>query len=451
MKRLVLMLVLCAFLPKFPASAENSLLETLKNPVEGMEIYGDFRYRRVYGEEWYLNNAAKDGHQNYDRIRARLGAKHQFTDEIGVDFRMVQELWCFDDPEYKDNSVDFDEAIIDRLNVKLDNFLDMPVTAVVGRQDIILSKWLVLDGTPLDGSRTIFFDAARFTVDMDEGRTLDLVYTQNYARASKTLEPFSEQADRRLTQNDEQGVIMYYTDKSQEAFSWEAYFMLKEDDVAEIAPRYNPDWSRESEIYTFGGAFNGGINDNMSYRLEAAVQTGEKAIDSSSAPQDLEAFGTLNSLCYSFNDEMNNMLTLEYEYLSGDNPSTDDNEGFDPLWGEWPRYSEMYVYTQALEGSLADHTNLHRVGLTHKFDPAEKTKWTNAFHLLWAAQDRQGAQYGGDSDVFRGQLLTSVLRHRISKQFSTRLNAEYFIPGNYYDEAWQNESLFLRAEVVYSF
>ncbi len=40
----------------------------------------------------------------------------------------------------------------------------MPLTATVGRQDIIEGVgWLVMDGTPLDGSRTVYFDAARFT------------------------------------------------------------------------------------------------------------------------------------------------------------------------------------------------------------------------------------------------------------------------------------------------
>ncbi len=36
--------------------------------------------------------------------------------------------------------------------------------------------------------------------------------------------------------------------------------------------------------------------------------------------------------------------------MSGDDPSTDDNEGWDPLFSRWPKWSELYIYSLATEG-----------------------------------------------------------------------------------------------------
>ena len=48
-----------------------------------------------------------------------------------------------------------DEALFDWFNVNMRNLGGLPLTATIGRQDMIFGVgWLVLDASPLDGSRT---------------------------------------------------------------------------------------------------------------------------------------------------------------------------------------------------------------------------------------------------------------------------------------------------------
>ncbi|MGE4285607.1 MAG: alginate export family protein [Phycisphaerae bacterium] len=415
--------------------AGNSLLDQLKNPIDGVELYGDLRYRKVYGEDWTVGDNAKPygaDKLEYDRIRARLGAKIGLGEGVNAHVRLTQEFKAYS--QGKENSVDYDEIIIDQLNVSIDNFLDMPVKATLGRQDIFMNKWLIFDGTPGDGSRTFFFDAARFILDLDAGKTLDLVYVQNNNKASSQL-TFSTQNSNWLTENDEKAAILYYTDKSNADRAVEAYFIYKDDSVS------SSPWSEDAEIYTYGGALSGSINESLSYRTEAAMQFGEQGGEA------LQAFGSLNNLTYSFNDDMANALTLEYEYASGDDPDTNMREDFDPLWGEWPRFSELYVYTIMAEGQpIADITNLHRIGLTHTCNPMAKVSVRSAYHLLWTAQNQDT---GSGSSNLRGQLFTNQIAYKINKNLSTRLNAEYFRPGDYLAD--REDAVFLRAEVVVSF
>ena len=76
-----------------------------------------------------------------------------------------------------------------------------------------------------------------------------------------------------------------------------------------------------------------------------------------------------------------------YEYLSGDDPSTDTNEAFDPLWARWPQWSENYVYTYAMETRIAETTNLHRVYGGWEFNPTKKTEICTFYNLLFADEN----------------------------------------------------------------
>ena len=71
--------------------------------------------------------------------------------------------------------------LFDSLTLDFKKIADTGLSLKAGRQDIILGNgWLVLDGTPIDGSRTIYMDAARATYVADPIKTtFDLIYIDN--------------------------------------------------------------------------------------------------------------------------------------------------------------------------------------------------------------------------------------------------------------------------------
>ena len=78
-------------------------------------------------------------------------------------------------------------GILDNAYVKWNNIADQPLTLSAGRQDIALGDpddwWLVLDGTPGDGSWTYFLDSIRTSYELKNVQTkIDVIYIYQNAR-----------------------------------------------------------------------------------------------------------------------------------------------------------------------------------------------------------------------------------------------------------------------------
>jgi len=458
---LACLLVISTQAAEQPAAAPE--IGTFHNPTDWMEMGADIRWRWVYG---YNLDTLKDdasgqrgGKWQFTRNRFRWWTKSQLDEDIQFNLRLTWEFRTWDNPPRKPQHTDFDEVMFDHVNFKITNFLGMPMTAVLGRQDIRLGKgWLIMDATPLDGSRTLYFDAARFTYNFEDSKTsLDMIYIDMGAASDRWLKPINDR-DRLVTEQDERAAILYLTDKSDENIQPEAYFIYKNDNPADVI---NPDdipavWSKKADIYTFGGALSGKINDNLRYRVEGAYQTGKKwaSIDNE---QDLRAFGTTNRLDYDFLDENKNNLHVGYEYLSGDDPCTSKIEAFDPLWGEWPQWSELYGYTYTLETMPFETTNIHRVWFGHSINLTPKVQLSTDYHYLWADENTR-ANYShssgfgfSDNGKTRGQLLTCWLKWTLNKNLKGHLLGEFFFPGDYYASECRDMAYFLRCTIEYKF
>jgi len=429
-------------------------LSDFRNPCPGLEMGLDFRFRTIVARNIdTLDTDNRQNKYNYQRYRSRWWTKWMLSDDVDINTRMVWEFRTWDEPYRKPQHTDFDEILFDRLNVTMRNMFDQPLTGVIGRQDLILGVgWLVLDGTPLDGSRTIFTDAARFTYEFEGKKTkLDMIYIDNGAASDRWLKPINDR-DRALTEQDEYGAILYLTNQASEKSKLEAYFMYKNDNPVDVPMDNFPmSWSKKAEIFTFGGAASQTLNENWNYRVEGAIQTGEKD-DSSSISQDMEAYGALTNLEYKFNDSHDSSAHVGYEYCSGDDPGTDDIEQFDLLWAEWPRWSELYIYTYARETMIAESTNLHRINIGHKFRPNKQWQICTDYHLLWADENTvEGSTFISDSSKFRGQLITCWAKYRFSPKLFGHLLGEYLIPGNYYEKEFRDDAFFLRFNLEYTF
>jgi hypothetical protein len=457
-----------------PASATPEASDWFHNPEPWLEQGADFRFREHYGYNWTGLNSDKFGgdgddedHKfHWERYRTRWWTKSKLNEDTSINTRLTWEFRTWDEPASKTQSTDFDEIIIDNLNFKQSNFLGLPVTATIGRQDILdLGQgWLVSDGTPApgEGSRTFYFDALRFTWDLREKTKLDLIYIDQHPNSDWWLKPINDR-NKYVTLEQEQGVILYLTDKSTPT-QFEGYFMYKNNNPvdplnsrAQIFPQgFINAYSKKAEIYTFGGAASGAINDNWGYRVEGAVQTGTSAspnpaVTANNHDEELLAFGEKSTLEYSFKDDVDNKLHITYEYLSGDNPDSDKVTSFNPLWGAWPQWSELYQpYVTFIEDNLV--SNLHRLDFGHKFKPNKQWEILTDYNLLWAAENTyQGSPKFSDNGNFRGQLLTCWARYKFSKNISGNLVGEYMIPGNYYSDLNDDNALYFHFTVTYTF
>ncbi|MCK4274940.1 MAG: alginate export family protein, partial [Phycisphaerae bacterium] len=375
--------------PDQQTSTFEDVVKRSKQPVSWFKWGADLRLREVFTPNLLLNQ--EDRH--FQRYRLRTWATITPVENLDINMRLVYEPKHFCQPsrEAKARKACYidewtvSEALFDKMNIKWSKALNLPLTVTVGRQDMMFgNNWLILDGTPLDGSRTIFFDAARVTIDLEEIKTkIDLVYIDQHADSDRWIKPFCDKDFHNIEQ-DERGAIVYVTNKSLPKTQIDGYFIYKNDradlgtETGDVGTNRLAPWQTgtDGNIYAFGGRIAGSIGDAWKYRAEMAQEFGHKN------GANICAFGANARLEYHLNDNHKNSFNTGYEYLSGDDPDTGTNEQFDPLWGRWPQFSELLAYTVALENRPGETTNLHRFFLGYSCKPTDKLTFDANYHLL---------------------------------------------------------------------
>jgi len=438
--------------------------EQIREATPWLKLAADMRLREIFAPNLLFNK--EDRH--FQRYRARLGATVTPIENLDFNVRAVFEPRHFCQPsrelqvrnQYFIDEWRDPEILFDRMNVTWNKAFGLPLQVVVGRQDIILGNgWLVLDGTPLDGSRTIFFDAVRATYNFEAAKTkVDVAWICQHADSDYWLPPINDQ-DFHNHEQDEQGVIVYVTNTCVPKTQLDAFFIYKRDEAdlgtepGDIAPGHLAPWQAgaNSDIYTFGGRAVHDLTENINLRGEFAGQFGSKAIGDTSR-QDLCAFGFNSRVTYKFNDAMKNEVHAGYEFLSGDKESTAGRtEQFDPLWGRWPQFSELYVYPVALENRPGETTNFHRVNIGWSCVPSEKLSLAADYHVLFAHHNSYaGRPYFDDESNCRGHLLVGKLGYKFAPHITGHFLAELFFPGSFYDDDYNEAAGFLRYELMFT-
>ena len=433
----------------------EDFIDKTKAPAPWITWGGDIRFRNEYvGNQTLNENAVNRGtrgkYVDYQRIRLRWWTTVTPVKDVDLNVRFESEPRHLSDPNGTD-TWNKEQAWIDSANVKLTNFLGSPLTMTLGRQDIFLGEgWLVNDGTPIDGTRTYFFDAARFSYEFKEVKTTaDLIYVQQNHRGNAMLPPLLSYKQN-VTEQDERGLILWVANRSVKNTEINGYYIYKDEDrVTGIAN------SDKGFIHTFGGRIKGDLDDHWQYRIEGAHQFGEKN------DRRLRAFGANSQLAYLFKDPLKNQLRLVYEYESGDDPhSRGTDEGFDPLWGRWTRWT--YLYTSFVvpgtgEGVVRETTNLHRFGPGWTFSPTDRIECALDYNFLFAAtgsMDHAGprgtrpAAFG--DGLFRGQLITFTVGVNLTRHLKARVINTVFFPGGFYSDSRRETACFIRGELYFT-
>jgi len=461
-RTLALGAALLAALSFAPAAAEE--------PKEIFTWGADLRFRWEFLDNaTTLNDDLPGAERSFARYRGRLWGQVAPNESVEAYGRLMWEGRYYANPDEvviplpgrgPTNILDttYSGALMfDNLFVKLNRVGGTPLTLKIGRQDMFFGNgWLIADGTPLDGSRTFYFDAIRATYVAEPiGTTFDLIVLDNYHNTDRFPFTFNNKTEDQTEQN-ETGAILYARNKSLiPDTDLDAFFIYKGDDPAQPLWRVNngfdpfPSPTRDGETYALGARIDNKLTPNWSLRAEAAFEWGDRF------DRDLEAFGFNGRATYHFGDTLANRVHLGYEYLSGDDPGSSEVEAFDPLWGRWPQWSELYQpYTYALDSRTGEATNLQRVNLGWGMKPHATTEVTLDYHALFANENTLGAVgapgFSRNGD-FRGHLFTGWVKVKYDKHVAGHLVAEYFDPGDYYTDLRDQSAWYLRAEVFLTY
>jgi hypothetical protein len=418
----VLMMVFCFLKADIALSEEKNY-----------KLGGDVRLREEYMDNILDYNSNTDDMANYLRLRLRVFGEYLPTPSFRLYTRITGEPRYYFDPNQV-HDIMRDEFVFDNLFAEFKGGQDVKYKTTIGRQDLMLgSGWLMTDGTPIDGSRTIYTDAVRENVAFDK-YTLDIFLSQ-----VKKSDPLPIINDQDLTLQEEDQVVhgVYLSDKLNDTYTIDGYYFYHktDTDVSDMSSN------------TVGTRIQAKASEEVNLSGDLAYQTAEFRSDENNP-----GFGGELSLSYKPKNMDNKPeLKLSMAYLPGDDSSSGTYEGWDPVNGRYPRYSELYVYSLAREKAVAYWTNMQVYTAQVSLVPVEDLSCTASINYFKANDNpKANTSIFGDGKE-RGWLYFAKASYNFNKTLSGHLWVEYFVPGDYYASANQDDGYFLRWELMEKF
>ena len=418
---------------------------------------------------------SRNGENDYFRFRTRLWAEADALPNATLRARLANESrsWLYPDVSAKpqrSTSEWPDEWVFDNLYMDVRDLLDQILDLRVGRQELQYGNGRVLfDGTPGDGSRTLYFNAIKATLKVVPGTQLDLFGIYNEPEDPLALNGVQRDLSgfpKSPAGVTESGGGLYLKNSSVPHLPLEAYYVAKREsaynqpatqdpagnfatpafawqtlDTSAKAVR-NPDF----DIHTAGVRLMPVFSDTLNGNLEVAGQAGTHG-DTEMRGFMVDAFLARKFAGAATTPVLKGGLYL----LSGDDPATATDEGWNPLWARCPQSSELFVFAYDADPSAFRWSNLVDPYLSLSASPAPGAKTTASLHYLGACEaDGNG---GGRERGWLGQLRQDFTLAENALRKKDKLTAYFLVeclkPGNYYRN--NDTAVFARWELLYLF
>lgn len=423
--------------------------QQLKRPVDWMEWGADFRFR----DEGTINattlqDGSANSEANYLRLRGRVWTYLTPVPDWTLDLRFISEPRYYFQPA-NTQGWSYDEGLFDHCMIRTTNLFGQPLAVTVGRQEFNFgNKWLIWDASSTDGSRSEYFDAARITFDAADLKTIfDAIYIQQDAQTESWL-PVWNETRRFIDEQDERGAILYARNRSLANTQLDGYGIYRHQEAAGAS-------GNSGDIGLVGARVEGTLTKHWQYRAEFGYEFGRLKLGTAPTA-DLRAWGWNQMVTYNVGDDWKSKFRLGYEYLSGDDPNTAVNEGWDPMWARRAQWSELMVLLFSAENRTraGDYKNLQRPSIGATTSPVKNLELSLDYSPLFANENPTSTTPAGfysHDGFFRGHYVQSIARYTFDKHWSGLLQGEFFVPGNYYSSAHQDLAVFYRAEIGYKF
>ncbi len=362
----------------------------------------------------------------YNRYIGKLGFKYLPFANTEFKILLGNESRLWHSPTSKASY--FGEVYFDQLYLKY-KFKKFPLLITAGRQNIMLGEgFICFDAQPLRGSRSVSFNALRTDFSL-LGKSKFTAFISYMPKYDNILPRFNEDIPLMLEENANLGAGLYVSSQVGKLL-FSLYYFLKQDYLETFDVK-------RSTVHTLGTVFKYPLSKKLHFTTELAFQTG--FFDK----KNIIADGMLAHFDYNFgnNVPLAKDLTVGGFFMSGDNPSTERYEAWNPLWGRWPKWSNSYIYTFIKENSVAYWSNIYSVytNLTVKITKKSNAKLTY-YHLQ--AQHHNNTELCSGTGLNRGDLLIFTYRHKIFTYLNAELIYEKFFPANFYSPAAQNYDWF---------
>ncbi len=409
-----------AALAAIPLSAVAATEKSVSTKPEKLKLTYTQRMRIETSDNVTWLQADSLAGSTYFRQRISLMAQWRPTAKYEFAFKLTEEARYHFVPEKK--STDFDQLFVDQLYARIDSVGRKPLTLTIGRQDINFGEgFLVMDGGPLDGSRSAYFNAIRFDWTFKPAQTLTAIVA--YQPRWDGLLPVLHDHNRykAMVEQSETGFILHYNRPLSGKGTLQAYLLRKQATAYKSSPQI--------DLNCLGGRINLPVIRELTATSEAAIQFGRRG------GRDQFSFGGHANAEYKtgWPRLVPKSIILGGLFLSGDRIATDKYEAWDPFWSRWPKWSESYIYALVKEQSVAYWSNLASVFARAIVEISPAIDLSVDFHHLTAPRllDPARAFPGGDGRT-RGNLFVLKLTYKADKNLTGHIVYDSFNPGDFY-------------------
>ena len=394
---------------------------------------------RVRSENWDnstdFNQKTLDARDQW-RFRTRAWAKWSAGANTEFALGLANENRKLTTP---DVALAMDETVFETLY--LDHRFADGASVRVGRQNLTKGDGFILtDGSPLDGSRVAYFNAVDLGWTAGKSRLDLLIISDPY---HDEYLPCIHDRNKALIEWDENALGLYWTDTGRAKTTLDAYYFYKAETGDTRAPT-NAARQSDRMFHTLGGRVVREFAHGWSAKLELAGQTGGQQ-----PARDLRAWGTQTSVKKSFAHAAKPSILLGWTGLSGDDPATTANEGWDPLFARYPKWSELYIYTLGSERGPAYWTNLSMWQAEARLTPVKPLDLRATYYRMAAFHLFPGKPAIYANGTQRGGLYETRADYKLNDNWRGHVVGEYLAPGDFY--AGSDYGWFFRAEASCSF
>ncbi len=400
--------------------------------VKAVEMTPDFYMRIRYVAQDFENNY-KDLNYNTFRIKTSIGLKTDFNETFGAYARLMNENrpYIYNMPG-KSSDYNINEFIFESLYFDAKNLFNDTLDIRVGRQNLFYGDgFMVWEGTPGDGSRSIYFNAVKFTVKT-EPVTIDIIGHAG-TKYEQYLPVFNQtNPATKLNNSAEQSAMIFVKSNISDKVYIEPFYVFKSENITyyENIHTLGSYVRYKNSPWTLKGQFAGQIRDNLSEKGTA-----------------FGGYGILEHENVFFND----IVSVGAIYLSGDDENTSVDEGWNNLYGRG-----MFIWSDLLcflylpeSGDVGYWTNLQMYQAQYKINFSAKFYGSLLYAFLYANENVTGSIYGTGKN--RGTLALAELGYKFNKNVKFLIYGEYFKAGDFYNGDKLKDGTFLKTELTLNF
>ena len=405
-----------------------------------------------------LQSAARGQYKNHMRFRPRVWGELKGGENWRLYARLTDEFRWNVTP-YSNKTTFPDELIVDNLFLEAKDLFDGLLDFTAGRQDMYNLYGLdhiFVDGTPGDGSRTVYTDMARFALKFGDDGRLDMFVLHN--RDDNPLRWGTERSRHRSLSGvdpraepemDDWGWGGIWSGRAGDALPYQVFAMQKITESYKKGGERVPYTRRE----LLGVKLMPQLTDELSLQLEAMGQVGRDGDGAWLSGWSGYAGVNWKSAA---EDGWRPFASLGFHAMSGDKDAAGERGGrhaWDPMWSRGVNYSEIFL--QGTHYGVAWWSNMLYARLSGGVDFGRRHRIEASTGPMFAAAEDG---LGGGDGAFKGllsqirydfPLLTADAAKGERFEIFGHLYAELFNPGDYFETdrpAW-----FLRWQIDFKF